>query len=256
VVIHKFSSKALRKVPEVTGVFWVAKLITTAMGEATSDWLVSKMNPFLAVGIGAVGLMLALYLQFRVRKYYPSIYWLAASMVAVFGTMAADSAHIQLGIPYAVTSVTFAIALVVIFIAWYKSEGTLSIHTVASGRREVFYWLTVLATFALGTAVGDLTASTFGLGYFPSALLFIGIIIIPAIAYWLFNLSEIAAFWAAYIITRPIGASFADWMSKPASSTGLGWGDGTTAALLFVLLVCAVAYMTYDRGELRQETSQ
>jgi len=247
------TTKALRKVPEVTAVFWVAKLLTTAMGEATSDWLVAKINPYIAVGLGAIALVIALAIQFRAPKYAPWSYWLAASGVAVFGTMAADGAHVQLGIPYIVSASVFAIALAVIFTAWYKSEHNLSIHTITTRRREVFYWLTVLATFALGTATGDLTATTFGLGYFPSALLFIGLILIPALGYWLFGLGEVAAFWAAYIITRPIGASFADWMSKSPSVGGLGWGDGVVALILFALLVCVVVYMTVDRSEARHE---
>jgi uncharacterized membrane-anchored protein len=251
--MHSTTTRALRKVPEVTAVFWVAKLLTTAMGEATSDWLVARIDPYIAVGLGAIALLVALTIQFRAPRYAPWSYWLAASMVAVFGTMAADGLHIQLGIPYAISSTAFAIALAVIFIAWYRSEHSLSIHTITTRRREVFYWLTIIATFALGTATGDLTATTLGLGYFSSALLFIGLILIPAVGYWLFGLSEVAAFWAAYIITRPIGASFADWMGKSPSVGGLGWGDGAVAFILFTLLACVVAYMTVNRGEARHE---
>jgi uncharacterized membrane-anchored protein len=251
--MRSIPSRALRKVPEVTAVFWVAKLITTAMGESMSDWLVNKINPYIAVCIGAVGLVVALWLQFRLRKYIPSIYWLTAAMVAIFGTMAADAVHKQLGVPYATSATAFAVALAIIFVAWYKSEGTLSIHSVSTKRREVFYWLTVMATFALGTATGDLTASTFGFGFFPSGLLFIGLILIPAIGFWFFGLGEIAAFWAAYIITRPLGASFADWMGKPRTSTGLGWGDAPVSLGLFLILICVVGYMTYDRRESQRE---
>ena len=247
------STKALRKVPEVTAVFWVAKLLTTALGESTSDWLVNRINPFVAVGIGGIGLVIALWLQFKTRKYIPWVYWLAAAMVAVFGTMAADGLHKQIGIPYVISSAIFAVALTAIFIAWYKSEGTLSIHTVTGGRREVFYWLTVMATFALGTATGDLTANTLGLGYLTSGLLFTVIILIPAVCYKLSWIGEIAAFWAAYIITRPLGASFADWMGKSKSVSGLGWGDAPVAFGLFVLLVWTVLFMTFDRSEARHE---
>jgi len=248
------SPRTLRKVPEVTAVFWVAKLLTTALGESVSDWLVNHINPFLAVGLGAIGLVIALGLQFGVKKYIPAVYWLAAAMVAIFGTMAADGIHVQLGVPYAVSSVAFAIALTTVFIAWHKNEGTLSIHTVTGRRREVFYWLTVMTTFALGTATGDLTANTLGLGYFASGLLFTGVILVPALGYKYFKLGEVAAFWAAYIITRPLGASFADWMGKPQGATGLGWGDGAVSIGLFLLLVCTVSYMTFDRSELSQET--
>lgn len=254
--MDNFAAKALRKVPEVTAVFWLAKLLTTALGESTSDWLVSRINPFAAVGLGGVALAIALWLQFKAHKYTPQVYWLAAAMVAVFGTMAADGVHVQLGVPYAISTTVFAVALAVIFIAWHKTEGTLSIHTVTGARREVFYWLTVMATFALGTALGDLTANTLGLGYLASGLLFAGIILIPALGYWLLGLNEIAAFWAAYIITRPLGASFADWMGKSRSVHGLGWGDGMVASILLVLLVCVVAYMTYDRREAKQEVGK
>lgn len=246
----------LRKVPEVTVVFWVAKLLTTALGESVSDWLVFKINPYLAVMGGAVALAIALALQFSTRKYVAWVYWLTAAMVAVFGTMAADAVHIQLGIPYIVSSVVFAIGLAVVFMVWHYSEGTLSIHTITNRRREIFYWLTVMATFALGTATGDLTANTFGLGYFGSALLFIGFILIPAIGFWLFDLNEVAAFWAAYVITRPLGASFADWFGKPRSVSGLGWGDGIVAFALFILLVVVVGYMMLDRNEARHEVER
>ncbi len=251
--MNQLTAKTLRKVPEVTAIFWVAKLLTTAMGESISDWLVYKINPYVAVAGGAVALAIALGLQFYVRKYIAWVYWLAAAMVAVFGTMAADAVHKQLGVPYALSSIAFAIALAVIFTAWYKTEGTLSIHTITTRRREIFYWLTVMATFALGTATGDLTAYTFGLGYFGSALLFIGIILIPAIGYWRLGLNEVAAFWAAYVITRPLGASFADWFGKPHAATGLGLGDGIVSSVLFILLAGVVCYMTFDRSESRHE---
>lgn len=246
----------LKKVPEVTLLFWAAKLITTAMGEATSDWLVVKINPFVAVALGAIALTVALWIQFKARRYTAWIYWLAAAMVAVFGTMAADGVHKQLGVPYAASSVTFAIVLIVIFTAWYRSEGTLSIHTITNRRREVFYWLTVITTFALGTATGDLTAYTLGLGYLSSGLLFTGIMLIPALAYWLFGLNEVAAFWAAYVITRPLGASFADWIGKPPAISGLGWGDGTVTIGLLVLLVGTILYMTFNRSEAKHERTR
>ncbi len=240
----------LRKVPEVTIAFWVAKLLTTAWGEATSDWLVAVINPYVAVGLGALAFGISLWMQFSARKYKPWAYWTAAAMVAVFGTMAADGLHVQFGVSYIVSSTVFAFALAIILVAWLKSEGTLSIHTVTGGRREVFYWLTIMATFALGTATGDLTATTFGFGYLSSGLLYIGAILVPAVGYWFFGLNEVVAFWTAYVITRPLGASFADWMGK---SSGLRWGDGPVSILLFVPLVIVVVYMTFDHREIRHE---
>jgi uncharacterized membrane-anchored protein len=243
----------LRKVPEITLVFWIAKLFTTAMGESTSDFLVNKINPYIAVTIGGISLLIALIIQFSVKKYIPWVYWLAVAMVAVFGTMAADGLHIQLGIPYIISTIFFAIVLAIVFIVWHKSENTLSIHSINTKRREVFYWLTVLSTFALGTAAGDLTASTFGWGYFTSAIVFSALILIPIIGYWVFGLSEVIAFWTAYILTRPIGASFADWMDKPKSVGGLGLGNGRVSVYLTVIIILLVIYMTRDHNERKRE---
>ncbi len=243
----------IRKVPEITAIFWVAKILTTAMGEATSDYFVFRINPYLAVTLGGVALALALILQFSVRKYVPWIYWLTVAMVAVFGTMAADVLHIQFGIPYTVTTIFFAIVLALVFIAWHRTEKSLSIHSINSRRRELFYWATVLATFALGTAVGDWTAVTLGLGYLSSGLLFTGIIFIPAIGYKL-GLNEIFTFWFAYIITRPLGASFADWLGKSHSVGGRGFGDGHVSLVLTVLIIVCVGYMMLSRRESKRES--
>lgn len=251
--MNRLPQHSLRKVPEITAIFWVVKLLTTAMGEATSDFLVFRINPYLAVTIAGIVFAVVLLIQFSVKKYVPSIYWLTVAMVAIFGTMAADGLHIRLGVSYIVSTVMFSFALIFIFGIWYMSEKTLSIHSIKSRRREFFYWSTVLATFALGTASGDLTATTFGLGYFVSALLFTGLIAIPAIGYWLFGLNEVIAFWVAYILTRPIGASFADWFSKPQSVGGLGFGDGHIALILTVIIVVFIGYMTLSRREMKKE---
>jgi len=242
-----------RKVPEITAVFWIVKLLSTAMGESTSDFFVFKINPYLAVILGGIALVIALILQFSARRYIAWVYWVAVVMVAVFGTMAADALHIQLGVPYIVSSIVFAIALAVVFVLWYKTEGTLSIHSITTRRREMFYWATVIATFALGTATGDLTAITLHLGYFSSGFLFTGIIAIPVLARWLFGLQEVFAFWFAYIITRPLGASFADWMGKSKSVGGLGLGDGHVSIGLTLIIICFVGYMTLSRKETRRE---
>ena len=240
---------AATKVPEVTVAFWITKVLTTGMGEATSDYLVFHMNPELAVGIGFVAFVAALAWQYFRRTYSTWIYWLAVTMVAVFGTMCADVLHVRFGVPYAVSSTGFAVALALIFIAWYASERTLSIHSIYTKRREAFYWATVLATFALGTALGDLTATTLHLGYLASGVLFTVIIFIPAVAYRWLHLNAIAAFWFAYIVTRPLGASYADWMGVPHSRGGLGWGRGPVALGLSVLIVGLVAYMAMKGRE-------
>jgi uncharacterized membrane-anchored protein len=246
----------LRKVPEITVFFWLTKLLTTALGESTSDYLVFKINPYLAVALGGVGFAIALIIQFIVRKYIAWVYWLAVAMVAVFGTMAADAIHIQLGVPYILSTIFFAAALTVIFKVWHQTEHTLSIHSINFRRREVFYWTTVMATFALGTAAGDLTAITLGLGYFSSGLLFAGLIVLPAVAYWKFGLNETLAFWTAYVLTRPLGASFADWMGKGHAVGGLGLGDLPVSAVLAILISISVGYMTFSRRETRLETAR
>src|ERR1700712_5718834 len=202
---------AYSKVPEITAYFWIAKGLTTGMGESASDFLVHKLVPEIAVVLGGIGLVVALLLQFAVPRYVAWRYWLAVAMVGVFGTMAADVLHVGLGVPYIASTVFYAIVLASVFGAWYVSEGTLSIHSIYNTRRELFYWAAVLATFALGTAAGDLTAVTFGLGYLASGLMFAVLIAVPALGHWRMQMNSILAFWCAYVITRPLGASFADW---------------------------------------------
>jgi len=245
----RFAMRVLRKVPEVTIYFWIIKLLTTAIGESTSDYLVQHMDPVIAVALGGIGFVAVLALQFFVRRYVAWIYWLAALMVAIFGTMVADVLHVGFGVPYVVSAALFSASLAVIFVAWYLSEKTLSIHSIYTRRREVFYWATVVTTFALGTAVGDLTASTFGLGYFVSGLLFIAVIAVPALGYWLLGLNEILAFWFAYIVTRPLGASFADWAGKPKSMGGIGIGDEKVSLVLGILIIGFVGYVTVTRKD-------
>ncbi len=236
--------RGLIKVPQITVAFWVAKVLTTGMGESTSDFLAARLGPFPAVTLGAVVFAASLALQLRVRRYVPWIYWTAVAMVSVFGTMAADVLHIGLGIPYTVSSTFYAVLLAVIFGVWYATERTLSIHGIRSGRRELFYWATVLATFALGTATGDLTASTLNLGYLPSGLLFAAAIALPALAHWRLGLDPILAFWIAYVLTRPLGASFADWAAVSPLHRGLGYGTGPVSLTLAVLIVGVVGYLT------------
>jgi len=234
----------IKKLPEVTIFFWIIKLLTTGMGETTSDYLVNQMNPIFAVVLGGSGLAIALLIQFSVRKYIPWVYWLAIIMVAIFGTMAADAIHVVLGISYLLSTVGFSVVLSIIFAVWYMSEKTLSIDHIYTFRRELFYWATVMATFALGTAVGDMTASTLGLGYFTSGVLFALLFALPAIAYWHSGLNKVGAFWVAYILTRPLGASFADWIGKSQDFGGLGFGTGRISIVLTIVIAGFVAYLT------------
>jgi len=235
------------KVPEITVVFWGIKVLTTGTGEAASDYLAAG-NLVLAGGLGALGFGVALWLQFRSRRYVPAVYWFAVLMVAVFGTMAADALHVVLGVPYLLSTVFYAVVLAVVFSLWRRSEGTLSIHSIVTRRRELWYWLTVLVTFALGTAAGDLTAYTLHLGYLASAVLFAVAIAVPALAWWRFGLNEVAAFWIAYVLTRPLGASLADWLGKPHTrGGGLGVGDGWVTLAATVLIAVLVAYVAVTR---------
>jgi uncharacterized membrane-anchored protein len=243
---------AASKVPMITAFFWIIKLLSTAMGEATSDYMVRAIDPVIAVCLGFIGFVIAMVLQFRAKRYNAWIYWLAVVMVAVFGTQAADVLHIKFHVPYIASSTFYAIVLAVVFVLWYRTEGTLSIHSIRTPRREVFYWLTVLATFALGTALGDLTATTFGLGYLTSGIMFSVLFLVPAIAYWRFRLNAILCFWTAYVLTRPVGASFADYMGFPPSRGGLGWGHAPVASVLFVIIFVLVAYLAVTRKDVEQ----
>jgi uncharacterized membrane-anchored protein len=236
----------LHKVPEILVLFWVVKLLSTAMGEAFSDYLVFNVNAYLAVVAASIGLVVALAVQLRASRYVAPIYWFAVVMVAVFGTMVADVLHVVLAIPYVVSALGLAAALVVVFVAWRRVESTLSIHSIDTPRRELFYWATVMATFALGTAAGDLTASTLGLGYPASALMFAVAFVVPGVGYRFLGWNPIATFWAAYVITRPLGASVADWLGKGALG-GLGIGDAIVAIVFGVCIVIVVAYLTITR---------
>jgi uncharacterized membrane-anchored protein len=231
------------KVPEITAAFWLIKVLTTGAGEAASDFLAS-VSLVLAAGVGFAGFAGALALQMRASRYVPWIYWSAVSAVAVFGTMAADAVHVVLGVPYPVTTVGYAAAVTLAFVVWHRVEGTLDIHTVTPGRREVFYWVTVLATFALGTAVGDLSAFPLHLGYWASAVLYAVLISVPALAWWRLHLNPVVAFWSAYVLTRPLGASVADWLGKPTAKSGLGFGDGTVTIIAAGAIVVLVALLS------------
>lgn len=242
------------KVPEITAYFWITKLLTTGMGEVFSDYLVKQINPVIAVILGGLGLAAAIILQFRVRRYIAWIYWLVVVMVSIFGTMAADVVHVVLGVPYLISTLFFAAALAAVFLIWYAAEKTLSIHSIYTFRRELFYWAAVLGTFALGTASGDMTAMTLHLGYFSSGILFAVFLILPAIGYRLFGLHPIFAFWFAYVMTRPVGASFSDWLSKSHNLGGIGFGEGGVSLVLTMIIVVLVGYLQIARPDVKSKT--
>ncbi|MGN8158172.1 COG4705 family protein [Salinisphaera sp. RV14] len=248
---------ALVKVPEITIFFWIVKLLTTAMGESTSDFLVYHINPYVAVVLGTLGFVVSLALQFVVTRYIPWVYWLVIVMIGIFGTMVADVAHIVLGVPYFVSTAAFAVSLVVIFALWARVEGTLSIHSIHTTRREIFYWAAIIATFALGTAAGDMTATTFDLGYFDSTLVFTGVFILAGVACALTSpgVARILLFWLVYVLTRPVGASCADWLGKSHQFGGMGYGDGVVSVALGGLIVVFVAYLTVSGKDRREEAA-
>jgi uncharacterized membrane-anchored protein len=249
------AARGVSRVPEVTAYFWLIKGLSTAMGESTSDYLVHRIHPVPAVLSGFAGLVVALLLQFSRRRYVALTYWFAVVMVGVFGTMAADVLHVGFGVPYAVSAGLYAVLLAAVFVLWQRSEGTLSIHSVDTARREAFYWATVVATFALGTAAGDLTATTFHIGYGFSALLFACVITIPALGHRLAGWNAVFSFWFAYVVTRPLGASLADFTGKPSDVGGLGWGDGHVGLVLTLAIACLVAFLAITRKDVRQPAS-
>ena len=241
--------RAALRVPEITVYFWVIKALSTALGESTSDYLVHRIHPVPAVLLGFTGFVIALVIQFSMRRYVAWSYWFAVVMVGVFGTMAADVLHVGFHVPYIASSILYAIVLAAVFYTWERTEHTLSIHSIDTARREAFYWAAVVATFAMGTALGDLTSITFHLGYFASGVMFAALILIPAIGYRWFGMNSILAFWIAYVLTRPVGASFADWFGKPVKLHGLGYGAGVVAGVLAVIIFILVAYLAITHAD-------
>lgn len=238
------------KVPEITALFWVVKVLTTGMGEAASDYL-GEANLVVGGIVGVGGFGLALWLQLRSDRYRAPVYWSCVSMIAVFGTMLADVFRVATGLPLWATSAFYALAVAVMFTWWWRREGTLDIHSITTARRERFYWATVLATFALGTAVGDLTGLAMNLGFLPSGIMFVVAILLPLLA-WRLGANPVATFWVAYVLTRPLGASFADWLSKPHElGGGAGFGDLSVTLAALGIIVVLVGYLTVRRTDVQ-----
>jgi uncharacterized membrane-anchored protein len=245
-----FPAPVAAKVPEVILVFWVVKILTTAGGEATSDYLKTYGN-FEGGGIEVLVILVGLLLQFGTRRYRAFAYWSLAYAIAITGTGVSDFLHLDVHIPYAGTTLLWAAVLAAIFWLWQRSEGTLSIHSITTQRREAYYWATVFATFALGTALGDFTATSLNLGYLDSGILFAVIILIPAVAHWRLGLDGVAAFWMSYVVTRPLGASFADYISKPKNISGIDFGDGPTALVFAAAVFLLVSYLAIARPDVQ-----
>jgi uncharacterized membrane-anchored protein len=238
------------KVPEIIGLFWVIKILTTFMGEAVSDYLLTDIGIAVGATIEVALVVVALLIQFRTRRYVAAAYWFLAAAIAVFGTGIADGLHVLLHIPYGGTVTLWAAVLALIFWRWYRREGTLSFHSITTRRRERYYWATVFATFALGTALGDFAATVLHLGFLASGLSFGVIILVPPVARWRFGLNGIAAFWMSYVVTRPLGASFADYFIKQ-----LNVGAAITSLIPAIVVVILVSYLSITRKDI-QSTSE
>jgi uncharacterized membrane-anchored protein len=251
VVGRFFPAPVAVKVPEIIFLFWIAKILTTAGGEVTSDYLKTYGN-FGGGGTEVALFVVALIVQFATRRYRAFAYWFLAYAIAIGGTGISDFLHLDVHIPYLGTTILWAVILAAVFWTWQRSEGTLSIHSITTQRREAFYWATVFATFALGTALGDFTADSLGMGYLPSGIFFFAVILLPALAWWRFGLNSITAFWMAYVVTRPLGASFADYISKSSSLTGIGFGNGPTAVVFALVTFVLVSYLAIARPDIQQ----
>jgi uncharacterized membrane-anchored protein len=242
--MERTQQRMLMKVPQLTIVFWIVKLLSTAFGEATSDYVFFNdyIGQHVAILLGLAFLAFCLVIQFSTKKYTPWVYWLAVTAVSIFGTMSADFMNKDLGMPLYASTLLLLGLQTAVFVAWYVTQRTLDVHSINTHLREAFYWLTVIFTFALGTAAGDFAATTLGLGTLPSTFVFLAVILVPALGYKLFRLNEVLAFWFAYTITRPLGASFADWLGVPAPyGDGLQLGTGPISLTFGVLLLAAVA---------------
>jgi uncharacterized membrane-anchored protein len=230
----------LNKVPQILLAFWIIKVLATTVGETAADFINTTLHFGLqwTSVVMSVLFLAVLAVQLTRRRYVPAIYWTVVVLISVVGTLISDLLVDKLGIGLRTTTIVFAAALAVVFTLWYRRERTLAVHTITTTRRELFYWAAILFTFALGTSAGDLMGETFGLGYGLAALVFASMIALTAVAFYVFMLNPVLAFWIAYILTRPLGASMGDLLSQPASNGGLGLG--TTATSLVFLAIIAV----------------
>ncbi|MGO4495409.1 hypothetical protein AB4114_05810 [Paenibacillus sp. 2RAB27] len=243
--------RMLSKVPEVTIYFWIIKILCTTVGETAADFLNVNLN-FGLTGtsiVTGVLLLAAMYVQFKSKKYIPGIYWLTVFLISIFGTLVTDNLTDNLGIPLEVSTIVFSVALVLTFVFWYANEKTLSIHSIFTKRREAFYWLTILFTFALGTAAGDLMAESLGLGYVVTGAIVCAVIAVMTVA-WRMGLDAVLAFWIAYIMTRPLGASIGDFLSQTQDNGGLGLGATVTSAIFIVAILLLVIYLSVTKRDL------
>lgn len=241
----------LNKVPQVTIYFWTIKILATTVGETAADFLNIQLN----IGLintslfMSVLLLLALFFQLREKQYIPKIYWLTVVLFSVVGTLITDNLTDNLGVPLVISTIVFFVALIVTFTIWYTNEKTLSIHSIYTTKREIFYWLSIFFTFALGTAAGDYLSEAINFGYLKSLFLFVFMIMIIFLAYYYFKMNSIVSFWIAYILTRPLGASFGDYLSQPADAGGLGLGVTITSIFFLIIILGLVIYLTETKAD-------
>ncbi|WP_231637532.1 COG4705 family protein [Paenibacillus sp. FJAT-27812] len=245
------SQDLFNKVPQLTIFFWIIKILATTVGETAADFLDSNLDLGLTntTFVMSILLIAVLYYQFRLNKYVPVVYWSVVVLISIIGTLITDNLVDNMGVSLVTTTVIFTLALAATFAAWYASEKSLSIHSIITSRREAFYWLAILFTFALGTAAGDLVAESIDLGYWKSALIFAGLIAVVTVAHVRFKLNAVLAFWIAYILTRPLGASLGDYLSQPREDGGLGLGTVVTSAIFLVTILSLVIYLTKSRKD-------
>ena len=250
--VFNSARQILNKVPEITLYFWVIKILCTTVGETAADFLNTQLN----LGLNGTTLVMStllivlLFFQFKSKKYVAGIYWVTVVFISIVGTLITDNLTDNLGVPLVTTTIIFAIMLAIVFTIWYAFEKTLSIHKIDTVRREAFYWLAILFTFALGTAAGDLLAENLMLGYWLSAIVFAAMIGGIYIAYHYFKLNAIPAFWIAYILTRPLGASIGDYLSQPHENGGLGLGTEVTSAIFLIAILATVIYLTRTKKDM------
>jgi len=245
------SRRLLNKVPEVTIYFWIVKVLCTTVGESAADFLNVNLNFGLtgtSVVTGAL-LVVALIFQFSAIGYKPSRYWTTVALVSVFGTLVTDNLTDNVGLPLEASTLIFSVLLALTFLVWYRTEKTLSIHSIYTRRREAFYWLAILCTFALGTATGDLMAEVLGLGYLVTGIIVAALIAITAVG-WRFGLNSVLSFWIIYILTRPLGASIGDYLSQPSSQGGLGLGATVTSLIFVASIVGIVSYLSFTKADI------
>ncbi|MGG0663231.1 hypothetical protein ABE042_03880 [Viridibacillus arvi] len=250
--IKQNDRQMLYKVPVVITIFfWIIKIMATTVGETGADYMIEKLNLGLTntTIVMSILLIIILLIQFKARVYVPSIYWLTVVLISVVGTLVTDNLTDNLGVPLQMTTIFFMVALMVTFVAWYVGEKTLSIHSIYTIKREAFYWLSILFTFALGTAAGDLIAEGLDLGYLTSALIFAALIGLVTIAHYVFKMSAVLAFWIAYILTRPFGASLGDYLSQSQHAGGLGLGTSGTSIIFLLIIIILVFYLTKTRRD-------